>query len=272
MFSGLATKIALKKAGLPTDSLNFFDSPSQSSTKNAPTSPAENNDDNGGWGSWMTMKALPLTVHPWLTPPPPSVAVGRPLHIGDSAPRDRDRKLLLGGGRRVLVVFLRCVGCAFAQKTFLNLRAIANRYAGSIHCVAVSHSSQQATKKWIDLMGGAWTVQVVIDEDRSIYAAWGLGVGSMWYVFNPTTQMQGWKETGWLGEKVAGAIQRKGNQTKAPTANEDDDDAVNMTMGNKWQEAGAFAVDGKGTVIWGGKALRADDVMNLDEGAALLNL
>jgi hypothetical protein len=31
-------------------------------------------------------------------------------------------------------------------------------------------------------------------------------------------------------------------------------------------------VDSKGTVIWGGKAERADDMMNLEEGARILVL
>lgn len=158
-----------------------------------------------------------------------------------------------------------------AQKTFLHLRTIANRYPDRIQCVAVSHASEEATKKWVDMMGGAWNVKVIVDEDRAIYAAWGLGLGNMWYLFNPTTQMQGWKETGWLGEKVAGAIQKKGGGAQAPTPSEDED-AVATTMGNKWQESGAFAVDGKGTVIWGAKATRADELMNLDEGATLLTL
>ena len=115
-------------------------------------------------------------------------------------------------------------------------------------------------------MGGAWNVEIVIDEDRAIYAAWGLGVGTVWHLFNPATQMQGWKEKGWLGGKVADAIEKKGIETS------NDIDDGNSIMGNKWLESGAFAVDGKGTVIWGGKALRADDLMNLDEGAQLLQL
>lgn len=135
----------------------------------------------------------------------------------------------------------------------------------------MSHSSNQATKKWIDLLGGAWNVQVIIDEDREIYAAWGLGLGNTWYLFNPTTQIQGWKEKGWLGEKVAGDIERKGIQPSRTTKiDDDDDDGVSTVMGNKWQEAGAFAIDGTGTVIWGNKALRADDIMNLDDGARIL--
>jgi hypothetical protein len=136
----------------------------------------------------------------------------------------------------------------------------------------VSHSSEQATKKWVDMLGGAWGVRVVIDEDRALYAAWGLGLGSMWYLFNPTTQVQGWKEKGWLGDKVAGAIQRgKGIQEKLSVpGDEGQDEGPTTVMGNKWQEAGAFAVDGTGTVVWGGKALRADDVMDLDYGARIL--
>lgn len=51
-----------------------------------------------------------------------------------------------------------------------------------------------------------------------------------------------------------------------------DGDGLAAEMGSKWQEAGAFAVDGRGTVVWGGKAMRADDVMDLDEGAKLLML
>jgi hypothetical protein len=173
-----------------------------------------------------------------------------------------------------LSVFPILTYCLVAQKTFLTLRTLANRYAGVINCVAVSHSSAQATRKWIDLLGGAWAVQVIIDEDRSLYAAWGLGLGSVWHIFHPAAQIQGWKEKGWLGEQVAEGIQKQNAMiTKKQEQEEgDDDDDMASAMGTKWQEAGAFAVDGKGTVIWGGKALRVDDMMNLEEGARILEL
>lgn len=243
----------------------------------------------------MSVKSLPLTAQAWLSPPPPSVAIARVPGIGDKAPVDKSKKIVFGDKKRVLLVFLRCVGCActlnplpcvatnpilihilplVAQKTFINLRTLANRYS-DITCIAVSHSSEQATKKWVDLLGGAWDVQVVIDEEREIYATWGLGLGNTWYLFNPTTQIQGWKEKGWLGEKVAGEIEKKGVQqtSTAPKGVGDDDDeeeGASTVMGSKWQEAGAFAIDGTGTVIWGNKALRADDIMNLDDGARIL--
>lgn len=134
----------------------------------------------------------------------------------------------------------------------------------------MSHSSQQATQRWIDLLGGAWNIEVVIDEDRSLYAAWGLGLGSVWYLFNPTTQAQGWKEKGWLGETVAGELQRRGADGPVDASEHRRDPST--AMGTKWQEAGAFAVDGQATVIWGGKATRADDMLDLEEGARLLLL
>ena len=160
-----------------------------------------------------------------------------------------------------------------AKEAFINLRTISNRHNGAIRCVAVSHSSAEATKKWLDYLGGAWDIEIIIDEDRSVYSAWGLGLGNIWYLLNPTTQKEGWKAKGWLGDKVAEAVEKSGPvvKLKEKGGNDQDDGAV-TTMGNKWQEAGAFAVDVNGTVIWGGKAVRADDVMNLDEGAQLLML
>ncbi|KAF4459183.1 tsa antioxidant enzyme [Fusarium albosuccineum] len=281
MLSSLTTKLALKKAGIPSDILDLPNQltaqPQRTPNKLRKNPPSQTEDESQGWGSWMSIRSLPLTVQPWLNPPPPAVAVARVPGIGDKAP-DKDPRLALGQGKRVLLVFLRCVGCAFAQKTFINLRTMANRYGDALTCIAVSHASEQATQKWVSLLGGAWSVRVVVDEDRALYAAWGLGTGGMWYLFNPTTQVQGWKETGWLGEKVAGAIQKKGIEEKSPKtakgANGDgddqDDEGPLTVMGNKWQEAGAFAIDGTGTVIWGGKAMRADDVMELEDGARIL--
>ncbi|KAL8354846.1 hypothetical protein RB601_000559 [Gaeumannomyces tritici] len=314
MFSGLAGKVAMKKLGIPSDALDMsaLTGPSSEPNKLRKNPPGTEPEDggaaaNGGWPKWMTVKSLPLTAQAWLNPPPPAVPVAAEApKVGDLAPLDRDRKIEFGGGKRVLVVFLRCVGCAFAQKTFLHLRTLANRHQGTLRCIAVSHSSPEATKKWLDLLGGAWQVQVVVDEERAIYAAWGLGLGNTWYLFNPTTQIQGWKEKGWLGNTVATSIQRKGTfdgraatQSSQPNSSSnrlgrsntgglaggkkggapqgqpepevaEEDVGPSTALGNKWQQAGAFAMDGRGTVVWGGKALRADDVMDLDMGVKIL--
>jgi hypothetical protein len=126
MFSQLATKAALKKVGLPSNAFDFnpfapSDTPQQPRRepnklrKNPPPPRPEADADDGednGWGSWIPSVKIPLTIHPWLAPPPPPVSVARIPNIGDAAPVDRDRKLRVGGGRKTLVVFLRCVGCA----------------------------------------------------------------------------------------------------------------------------------------------------------------
>lgn len=141
-------------------------------------------------------------------------------------------------------------------------------------------------------------MHVVVDEDRAVYAAWGLGLGSVWYVLNPQTQAQAWREKGWLAGTVAGAIQRTGTRGRGQSALDDDDDSGGAKggggvvliagngagvvgsdldgpatiMGNKWQQAGAWAVDGRGKIVWGGRALRADDVLDLDAGIQALGL
>ncbi|ETS74095.1 hypothetical protein PFICI_13961 [Pestalotiopsis fici W106-1] len=285
MLSSLTTKLALRKVGLKSDSFDFS---SPAANKGSDSKSAFDNDDStaaGGWPAWMSTRKLPLTAQAWLSPVPPPVPVADCPKVGDLAPLDRDRQLSMGGGRRVVVLFMRCVGCAFAQKSFLALRAMANRYQSTgLRCIAVSHSSPEATRKWIDLLGGAWNVEVVVDEDRAIYAAWGLGLGTVWSMFNPATQREAWKEKGWLGEKVAGAITRTGSFGKQLNGNgpvgvatqqqaEDDDGfGPSTVMGNKWQQAGLFAVDGRGTVVWAQKALRANDCLDTESAVKALGL
>jgi hypothetical protein len=134
MFSAITTKIALRKLGLNSDTLNFSlpTNPEpkpkpKKLTKNAPpgTVPGldDEDDSSSNWPAWMTVKSLPLTVQPWLSPPPPAIPVAAECpKPGDLAPLDRDRKLTFGGGKRVLVVFLRCVGCACNVSPLLSNR------------------------------------------------------------------------------------------------------------------------------------------------------
>ncbi|ORY60703.1 uncharacterized protein BCR38DRAFT_442245 [Pseudomassariella vexata] len=279
MFSSLTTKLALRKAGIKSDTFDFS---SEAKPPKGTKAGLDEQESSVGWPAWISTKKLPLTAQAWLSPPPPPIPIAECPKVGDLAPLDRDRQLSFGNGKPVIVVFLRCVGCAFAQKTFLALRTLANRHQGKVTCIAVSHSSKEATRKWMDLLGGAWNVEVVIDEDRVIYAAWGLGLGTVWSMFNPTTQVQGWKEKGWLGIKVADSIQRTGSFSPVVPPSQagkgavvgpaESTDGPSTVMGNKWQQAGLFAVDGRGTVLLATKALRADDVMDLDAAATALGL
>ncbi|KAI1779234.1 hypothetical protein F4818DRAFT_243450 [Hypoxylon cercidicola] len=285
MFASLTTKLAMRKAGLSSDTFDFSSKSSSKPNNGSVPGLDELEESNSSWPAWMSTKKLPLTAQAWLSPVPPPVPVAECPKPGDLAPLDRDRQLTFGEGKPVVVLFLRCVGCAFAQKSFLALRELAIKNQGRLTCVAVSHSSKEATRKWVDLLGGAWNVEVVIDEERAVYAAWGLGLGNIWYMFNPTTQIQGWKEKGWLGIRVANSVQQTGSlrQGAAPagaasakvasvgaTPPAGASEGPSTVMGNKWQQSGLFAVDGRGTVVWAAKALRADDVMDMNAAAAAL--
>ena len=127
--------------------------------------------------------------------------------------------------------------------------------------------------------------QIVIDEDRAVYAAWGQGLGSVWYVLNPASQIAGFKEKAWLGNTVATSLQRTwalkpatgvtmstGNGVEVVGMQSTGDSGPTTVMGNKWQQAGAWAVDRNGKLVWGAKVIRADDEMDLDKGVAALGI
>ena len=114
MLSNLTAKLAMKKMGLSSDALDFSSTPSKAS-KDSPDSrfDDEYGSNDSGWPAWMTTKKLPLTAQAWLSPVPPPVPIAAECpKPGDLAPLDRDRQLEFGGGRPVIVLFLRCVGCA----------------------------------------------------------------------------------------------------------------------------------------------------------------
>lgn len=70
-------------------------------------------------------------------------------------------------------------------------------------------------------MGGAWAVQVVIDQEREVYAAWGLGTSTTYHLLNPWTQIARnklGKEEGNWGREVD-------------------------PSGNRWQVGGAWSTD-----------------------------
>jgi hypothetical protein len=124
MFSSLTTKLALRKVGIKSDTFDFSggDSGAKSGTKNQSAfDEDEPTPTNGGWPAWMSARKLPLTAQAWLTPTPPPVPVAECPKIGDLAPLDRDRQLKFGGGQPVVVLFLRCVGCACTYTLFLSI-------------------------------------------------------------------------------------------------------------------------------------------------------
>ncbi|KAJ5608986.1 hypothetical protein N7528_009553 [Penicillium herquei] len=135
-----------------------------------------------------------------------------------------------------------------AEASFLAMRKAAAQQS-DINFIAISHSNQQSTEKWLEAVGGptetgsSSSVFVVIDADREVYAKWGLGTVSWGHVLNPLGIL---------------AILKMGKETgiwNRPTES-----------GSRWQGGGYWAVDAEGYVRWGGPATAAVDVIDM-EGA-----
>ncbi|KAK6431430.1 hypothetical protein LTR95_012410 [Oleoguttula sp. CCFEE 5521] len=183
----------------------------------------------------------------WLSTTTPNLPAA-PLTIGSVAPRQP--KLTLEPNKSTILTFLRHCGCPFAEKTFLNFREIA-RSNSNVDFIAVSHSSDAATETWLKSLPQAGSepdnLRVIVDEQRQIYAAWGLGMSSYAHVLSPASMWSVWR----LG-KEEGIWNR-------PTES-----------GSRWQTAGSFGVDGEGVVRWGGVAGRADEKVDFEEAVKVL--
>ena len=165
--------------------------------------------------------------------------------IGSEAPTTS--KIQLSGAPTV-ITFLRHCGCPFAEKTFLNLREVARAHR-TTSFIAVSHSSQTSTDTWLESLPQSGSepdnLQIVVDEGREAYTAWGLGVASFGHVLSPSGLYQVWK----LG--------REEGIWNRPTES-----------GSRWQTSGSFGVDGSGIVRWSRPAQSADEIPDFEEGAS----
>ncbi|MCJ1450400.1 hypothetical protein MMC28_000731 [Mycoblastus sanguinarius] len=180
----------------------------------------------------------------WLSPS--SLLLSPTPSIGSKAPPAPKLQLPDTNGKPTILTFLRHCGCPFAEKTFLSLRAIASAHP-SINYIAISHSSHASTKKWLEAIGGPGSVEVIVDEERIIFAHWGLGTSGWGHVLSPGGLWSVYK----LG-KEEGIWNR-------PTES-----------GSRWQTAGSWAVDERGVVRWGAVAGRADEIPDFAEGMRAL--
>jgi hypothetical protein len=89
--------------------------------------------------------------------------------------------------------------------------------------------------------GDSNPITVIVDENREVYAKWGLGNSGWMHVLSPSSMVSVYK----LGKSK--------NIWNRPTES-----------GSRWQQAGSWGVDGGGVVKWGGPAQRADDVADLE--------
>ncbi|KAJ5904498.1 hypothetical protein N7504_006881 [Penicillium tannophilum] len=177
---------------------------------------------------------------------PSHIQTSQPPQIGDKAPNSPRLMFPADNGYPTILSFLRHCGCPVAEVAFLEMRTAAAQHP-DINFVAVSHSDQQSTDKWLSAVGGAGSVTVIVDANREIYAKWGLGVVSWGHVLSPSAMLAVFK----MG-KDKGIWNR-------PTES-----------GSRWQSSGYFAVDGRGYVQWGGPAATVDQVVDTAEAIDVL--
>jgi hypothetical protein len=172
--------------------------------------------------------------------PPPLPAADPPRLDGAAPPLDATTP----AGRPRVVVFLRHVGCPFAEATVRALRARPEEHP-AIDWVLVSHAPEGPTSRWLAEIGGAGGARVVVDPDRSLYAAWGLGLSDLGHFL------------GWRSLLGVAALFRRGIKNRRPS-------------GTRWQRAGAFAVDDGGVIRWRHLPSHAGDLPDLAAAARAL--
>lgn len=171
---------------------------------------------------------------------PDGPALAEPPAVGDPAP-ERPR---LGAGEPRVVLFLRHTGCAFGEHMLTEFRETA-RATPDVQFVAITHGDPEAATGWCEELGldrvavhnpdaedavdrwcrgtDAGNLRVIVDEERELYAEWGLGLGGLRHLLRPTVVRN------LLRARRAGAKDR-------------------TPSGTRWQRAGMFGVDPDGTV------------------------
>ena len=171
--------------------------------------------------------------------PPPEVPTAHPPHVGERAralPVELD-------GRPTVVVFLRHMGCPFAEATFKRLRDIADADPGT-RWIAVSHGAQRATQSWCSAVaGGPGEIEVIVDAERRAYGAWGLGRTSLGHFLGARSLRE------------VSRLARRGIRNRHPS-------------GTRWQSAGAFGIDAAGIVRFVHVPRHAGDLPDVSVAAA----
>ena len=115
--------------------------------------------------------------------------------------------------------------------------------ASEVEWVAVSHAPEGDTAAWLEALGGAGNARVVVDDERLVYAAWGLGRSSAGH---------------FMGRRSLAGVARLARQGIRNR----------HSSGTRWQCAGTFAVDAAGTVRWRHVPASAADLPDLGAAGA----
>jgi len=129
---------------------------------------------------------------------------------------------------------------AVTEKVIVKLREMAEQNP-EVQYIGISHSNQLATTNWLQDVGGAGKVEMVVDDSQESFSMYGLGLSSFWAVLNPSSLSAAIN----LGKTEGYSVR--------PTES-----------GSRWQEAGIFAVDANGKIVYSHKAQTSDDLGDLE--------
>ncbi|CAA9507362.1 MAG: hypothetical protein AVDCRST_MAG45-1682 [uncultured Solirubrobacterales bacterium] len=166
--------------------------------------------------------------------PLPAVETAPPPAPGDPAPSAASEV----AGPPLVVAFLRHPGCPFSEQTLRSLRAAAEARP-EVAWVAVSHASEETTDEWARAVGGRGEVELVVDEERRLYGAWGVGRTDLSHFMGPRSL------------KAVVRLAHEGVHNRHP-------------QGSRWQGAATFAVDRSNTVRWRHMPEHAGDLPDLE--------
>lgn len=123
-----------------------------------------------------------------------------------------------------LFLFLRHVGCPFAEKTVKDLRDL-GKTDPRVEVVFISHGNEKTAAKWLATIGGAASARWIDDPSRQAYGNCGLGYSGPAHFL------------GRASLSAALSLRREGIRNR-------------MASGTRWQRAGAFLVGNDGRVVW----------------------
>jgi len=151
---------------------------------------------------------------------PRQQSVFEPLVLNARIP---DNSVFAPAGGTFLLVFLRHVGCPFAEQLVKQLLAWRTVHP-ALPIFLVSHGDHANTMKWLATFQAEQAFKVVIDEPRQLYGQWGLGF-SKWQHF--------------LGPKpLIGVVKLWFSGIRNRSA-----------AGTRWQKSGVFLVKSQ-RVVW----------------------
>lgn len=188
---------------------------------------------------------------------------GEAPEVGDVAP-ERPR---MGAGEPRVLLFLRHVGCAFGERMLADIREAAQAFP-DVQFIAIAHGEPEAATAWCEELGftrvhvenagqagtaDEWcrdpeadNLRMFVDENRELYADWGLGLGGIDHLLNPRVAASK------LRARLDGYVDRE-------------------PSGTRWQQAGMFAVDPDGTVRARHVAAYAGDLPDIEVAATFLD-